>query len=188
MILAKLISLSKINSIRLNSTFQVMLGKEGGFCKLLGEELGRTLFCHHCLAHRIQLILKNVQCPECELLEKFNNAVANYYGRSGRRKKHLRQFCKANSYQEFIPKPTFPVRWVQSHAQSNEIMYDNFLPLVLHLQNIKRDRRFRRDRKTQDLTPQLVRYIVQKNVQTTLCLVLDTQMGFKGVSEAFQVR
>ena len=27
----------------------VMLGKENGFCKLFGEALGKTLFCHHCL-------------------------------------------------------------------------------------------------------------------------------------------
>ena len=79
-----------------------MLGVDGGFCNLLAAELGKKVLCQHCLAHRLQLILKNVNsgnqpiCRNCLLLEKYNNVLAGYYSNSGKKKRHLKRFCQGN--------------------------------------------------------------------------------------------
>ena len=138
-----------------------MLGVDGGFCKLLGDELGKQLLCQHCLAHRLQLVLKNVNsgnvplCPNCLKLEKYNNVLAGFYTNSGKKKRHLKRFCHDNGFEKFMLHKTFEVRWVQSHASGNQKVYDNFYPLVLHLRRIKEDRYFRKGERTKALTPQV---------------------------------
>ena len=78
------------------------------------------------------------------------------------------------------------VRWVQSHANSNEIFFDNNFPLVLHMRQIQRDRYFRKDKKTKSLAPQFEKYLCHQNQLATLALVLDLQQVYKGLSEDFQ--
>ena len=147
-----------------NAGASVMLGADNGFCTLLSEALhgqgGKKLLCQHCLAHRIQLVMKNVnsgtspKCPNCLLLEKYNNKLAAFYSKSGKKKRHLKKFCIDKGFTRFQLHKTFEVRWVQSHAAANEKVFDNFYSLVLHLRKIQVDRLFRKDKKTKELTPQ----------------------------------
>ena len=63
-----------------------MLGKKTGFCKRLKEELKKELICHHCISHRLQLILRGVNysksnaplCTNCVKMEKINNKIGQF--------------------------------------------------------------------------------------------------------------
>ena len=151
------------------------------------------------LAHRLQLILKSANkgnekknilpiCSNCLKLQKYNNMIAKFYKFSHKKKRHLKNFCESNGYTKFFPKKTMDVRWVQSHAESNEGFFDNFMPLVLHMRRIQNDRYFRRDAKTKTLAPQYEKYLTHQNMIATLAFVLDIQMVYKGLSEDFQIK
>ena len=80
-----------------------MQGIYSGFCRLLGETVGKQLICHHCLAHRLQLILRAVnhkagvpaKCQNCVTLESVNNMLAAFYKQSPKRKTNLHIYCDA---------------------------------------------------------------------------------------------
>ena len=63
-----------------------MLGPKTGFCKRLKEELKKELICHHCISHRLQLILRGVNysksnaplCTNCVKMEKINNKIGQF--------------------------------------------------------------------------------------------------------------
>ena len=173
-------------------------GDGGGFCRLLGERLEKPLFCQHCLAHRLQLILKNVnkhipkkgilpKCPNCLVMERINNKLANFYQNSSVRKRSLHKFCKDNKFDQFTPKKTMAVRWVQTHMDSNEIIFVHYKALVLHIIQNKNNRRMG-DSKVRRFMQQMEDYLKHKNFLVTLAVVLDIQSVYTGSSKAFQLK
>ena len=172
-----------------------MQGKKAGFCTLLGEAIGRDILCHHCLAHKVQLILRAVNfkkgkdpaCENCILTEKYFNKVASFYGQSDKRLADLKSFCEEHGYKVFAPKLTFPVRWVQSHYDSNFILFHHFKPLVEHLSHLQTIPLFEKDKKTIDLAEKYQLLLTHKFVLFTLVVVLDLMDVFKGASKVFQI-
>ena len=114
--------------------------------------------------------------------------MAAFYSQSPKRKTNLKKFCEANEFRQFWPKKTFPVRWVQSHFDSNEVIFLHFKPLVLHLRKMLTDPEFEDDATTLERGGELITYLTHKNVILTLVIMLDIQDSFKGLSKEFQIR
>ena len=98
---------------------------------------------------------------------------------SGNEKKILSYFV--------LPSKLF-YRWVDSHFRANRILFENWKPLVEHLQSIQTDTTFDKDKKGRTKAKQLRQFLLHKNVLSTMALQLDLQGSFKGLSQELQER
>ena len=104
---------------------------QSGFTVELAKLLGiSSLYRHHCLAHRLQLILKNAAIEKNALgnykylnlgmfLTKDFNSMASFHRASAKNMAHLRQFMAAipSIRRPVKPQRINDVRWVPSHQR-----------------------------------------------------------------------
>ena len=118
------------------------------------------------------------KCENCVLLEKFNNSFASFYQNSGPRKRNLLEFCLADNgvtcHNDYLPIRTFPVRWVQSHYDSNIRIFNNHRAYVLHLKQLLLEHGLKKE--TRQTISEYIHYLTHQNVLLTLCIQLDIQV------------
>ena len=77
---------------------------------------------------------------------------------------------------------------MDSHFKSNEILWKNWRPLVLHMRDIQSSEAFAKDSKGRKSAKGFEKYLTHRHVLVTLAVVLDIQVAFKGLSQESQAR
>ena len=179
-----------------------MVGYKSGFTTQLSERLGRNIYSHHCLAHRIELIHKNVaikgrkrgnddfppfnaQCLNCRNANSDINRMASQYKSSHKLSNHKTHFCQQNGYKKFYLHQTFDVRWSASTFRAYKATITSWEAHIEHMQDVSRNPLFSSASKKQ--CTNVVALLGDKNFLATVNLEMDILLIFKGLSERFQV-
>ena len=160
--------------------------------------LPKELYRHHCLAHKLQLILRNAIKKKDEnqnfmfenyiLLEKDLNYLYKFHSKSHKNMNHLKDTCREAGENAVRPAKIIDTRWVNSHYKSTEYAH-RYIPLcwAKHLKEIShRNSGFSQTQ--QNHATHLYNFAVDKNAILTLMIQLDLQFSFKGVGKQFQKR
>ena len=173
-------------------------GKNGGFTKNLKERLHKEhLVIHHCLPHRIQLIVRNAvtksekvavpnstkkrtvfSYPNGMHLESDIDKLASFHRVSHKNMAHLKKICRAAGAKVFRPPHVFPTRWVTSSYRATHSVDVHWPLLIQHLTAIYDDRRYPIGQRVK--ARKLLLFLKDKHALATMMYQMDMQYLFKG--------
>lgn len=131
----------------------INIGEQNGMIAYLRRWASKPLFAIHCMAHRLELVVSHAFSIDedieemSEYIDKTLNEVYSFYGRSHKRKTHLKQ--TADSMKKFFYelKKIIDIRWVASDYNSMKALYSMWDILVKDLRMIAEDENFKQDTK-----------------------------------------
>ena len=103
-----------------------MMGKHGGLGKKLGTYVGRTLVSVHCMAHRLNLVIRRAFTKDNALKFMFNleslvkEIYGFYYVGGHKRKSHMAGFFDGV---QVSLSSIFEVRWVASEKRALALLF-----------------------------------------------------------------
>ena len=173
-------------------------GKTGGFAKNLKIRLQKNhLVVHHCLPHRIQLIVRNAITlskkvpipgtnkeksvfvyPNGMHLESDIDDLASYHRKSHKNMAHLKKVCREAKVQVFRPPHIFPTRWVTSSYKAIYSAYNHWPLLIEHLTTIRNNPRYPPGQRLK--AKNLILFLTDKHALSTMLYQMDVQYLFKG--------
>ena len=173
-------------------------GKIGGFTKNLRIRLGKEhLVVHHCLPHRIQLIVRNAitkskkvpipnstkkktvfEFPNGLHLEKDIDDLASFHRVSHKNMAHLKWICRTAGARVFRPPHIFPTRWVTSSYRATYSVYSHWPLLIKHLTTIRQDESYPIGQRHK--AKLLLLFLTDRHALATMMYQMDMQYVFKG--------
>ena len=167
----------------------VMMGEQGGLGRKLEDWTNRPLVKVHCLAHRINLVIRRSFDKNDKLKFMFNleshikEVYAFYFVGGHKRKNDLIGFLDGV---KIHLTSIFEVRWVASEKKAVDNLIKYYKPIVRHLHKITEDYNF--NEKTRSKAKGLLKTMYDKNFYMILHFLADILAILEETSLAFQKR
>lgn len=123
----------------------VMSGATGGLIALLRKETNHPIIATHCMAHRLELVIKKAfkKIPYFETFDGFVADLYKFYNvKAAKRKAHLKQSSHDFSLKMYALNYIYEERWICSKRQSVRSIIKMWQLLVKDLNLISSDRSF----------------------------------------------
>ena len=167
-----------------------MMGKHGGLGKKLGTYVDRTLVSVHCMAHRLNLVIRRAFTKDNALKFMFNleslvkEIYGFYYVGGHKRKSHMAGFFDGV---QVSLSSIFEVRWVASEKRAIVKLIRYYPYILMHLKEVTTNRAVFNE-KTRALATGILKHMLDKNFYMILHFLCDILDVLEETSLLFQRR